>query len=215
MKKIVLIVFAFLLMGIGDAYSQVIKMEHGFSYSNMNKGVFDEMQPSYLFMLGCDYLDRSWFYLSSEIGYTQKGGQYTTEGTLPIPSGPDYLIKSRNRAKFNYLHINTSFRIKHSFNKITLYVGIAPTLEFLVCDNSEAKSRAFEYYDVTYKVKEHSNNVIIGIQPELGMYYNLNERLSAILNLSYLRTLNAVGNSNGTHFYNQSVSLSLGIGYRL
>lgn len=214
MKKIVLIVFAFLSIGIIDVYSQVIKMEHGASFSWMNKDVFDETRPSYMFMLGCDYLDRGWFYLSSEIGYTQKGGQYTTTGLVPLPDRNHLEITSRNRAKFNYLHLNTSFRIKRSFNRITLYAGIAPTLEFLVCDNSESRGREFEY-DLTYKIEPHSNNVIVGIKPEIGLYYQTSDKISAILNVSYLRTLNTVGNTNGSHYGNHAISLSLGIGYRL
>ena len=75
MKKIFLIVITFLSIGICDIYSQVIKMENGANLTWMDGGGYTKKRGAYSFMLGCDYLEKDWFMLSSEIGYIQRGGR--------------------------------------------------------------------------------------------------------------------------------------------
>lgn len=65
--------FALLTVSVNDSFSQVIKLEHGLNFTWMKGDDLYEKRPTYSVMLGCDYFEHDWFYLSSEIGYIKKG----------------------------------------------------------------------------------------------------------------------------------------------
>lgn len=218
MKKIVLIVFAFLLVGVGEMYSQVIKMEHGANLTWMDGGGLTKKNLSYSFMLGCDYLENDWMMLSSEIGYIKRGGRsiwhfnqdYNSDGSIEG-------WYSRGIANLNYFHINTTFRFKHDLKNVTLFMGSGPTIDILINENSKYERHPTNSNEITTtKTDFHNSNVIYGMKSELGMYYHINNKLDAILNISYLRNFKcrSVGNNNDL-FYNKTATISLGIGYRI
>ena len=211
MKKIVLLVFALLTVGVNDSFSQVIKLEHGLNFTWMKGDDLYEKRPTYSVMLGCDYFEHDWFYLSSEIGYIKKGGEDTVYDYSVLQEGEwSRYGYARRTARLNYLHVNTSFRVKHSFDKVTLYVGVAPTLDFLMRDNCDTR---FDYR--RYKDEYNSKKVVLGIKPEIGAYYNVDEKLRVMFNLSFMRNITSVGEIKNNSLDNHTVALSLGIGYKL
>lgn len=220
MKKIVLIVFAFLLMGIGDAYSQVIKMEHGANMTWMDGGGYTKKKGAYSFILGCDYLEKDWFMLSSEIGYIQRGGRsifnYTKGFDSPDEEWPEEYF--RRVAKLDFLQINTTFRFKHDFKRFTLFMGVGPTIDILLSDKSEWQRHPVNSDKITTtEISIHHNNVLYGLKYELGINYHINNKWDAILNISQLNSFkgSTVGHYDGDAFRNKTATLSLGIGYRL
>lgn len=73
MKKIALLVLVLLVVSVNNGFSQVIKLEHGLNFTWMKGEDLYEKRPTYSVMLGCDYFEHDWFYLSSEIGYVKRG----------------------------------------------------------------------------------------------------------------------------------------------
>jgi hypothetical protein len=219
MKKIFLIVIAFLSIGICDMYSQVIKMEHGANLTWMDGGGLTKKNLSYSFMVGCDYLENDWMMLSSEIGYIKRGGRsiwqfnrsYNSDGSIE----EKYF---RSIADLNYFHINTTFRFKHDLKNVTLFMGLGPTIDILINENSKYEQHPTNSNKITTtKTDFHNSNVIYGIKSELGMYYHINNKWNAILNISYLGNFKcrSVGNNNNGLFYNKTAAISLGVGYRI
>lgn len=76
MKKIALF-FTFFIF-IGTCYSQILKIDNGISMNSLKGKDFDLFPHkivSYSGMLGVEYLQKKWFYLSSEVGYLKLGGK--------------------------------------------------------------------------------------------------------------------------------------------
>ena len=219
MKKIFLIVIAFLSIGICDMYSQVIKMEHGANLTWMDGGGYAKKRGAYSFMLGCDYLEKDWFMLSSEIGYIQRGGRSLfryTEGYDPDQGQYEY--NYRRIAKLDFCQINTTLRFKHDFKHFTLFMGVGPTIDILLKDRSEWQKQPINTDQITTtETSIHHNNVLYGLKYELGINYHINNKWNAILNLSQLNSFkgSTIGHYDGDSFRNKIATLSLGIGYRL
>ena len=71
MKKLVCLIGLICLFCSERTFSQVIKIENGVSFSKMNAASslnFHNPLPFYTVNIGCDYLEKDWFFLSSEIG---------------------------------------------------------------------------------------------------------------------------------------------------
>ena len=219
MKKIFLIVIAFLSIGICDMYSQVIKMEHGANLTWMDGGGYAKKRGAYSFMLGCDYLEKDWLMLSSEIGYIQRGGRSLfryTEGYDPDQGQYEY--NYRRIAKLDFFQINTTLRFKHDFKHFTLFMGVGPTIDILLKDRSEWQKQPINTDQITTtETSIHHNNVLYGLKYELGINYHINNKWNAILNLSQLNSFkgSTIGHYDGDSFRNKIATLSLGIGYRL
>ena len=219
MKKIFLIVITFLFIGICDMYSQVIKMEHGANLTWMDGGGYAKKRGAYSFMLGCDYLEKDWFMLSSEIGYIQRGGRSLfsyTEGY--DPDRGQYEYNYRRIAKLDFFQINTTFRFKHDFKRFTLFMGVGPTIDILLKDRSEYQKQPINSDQITTtETSIHHNNVLYGLKYELGINYHINNKWNAILNFSQLNSFkgSTIGHYDGDSFRNKIATLSLGIGYRL
>lgn len=221
MKKILLVVFALLMMGVNEIFSQVVKVENGLSLSWMKGDNLENKLSAYSVMLGCDYLEHDWFYLSSEIGYIKKGGKDNVYDRFYEEDNYASVGYAGIKSKLNYLHINTSFRVKHSFDKLTIYAGIAPTIDFLLKEKSNTK-----FEDKEYKEDFNANKVVLGIKPEIGVFYDIN-KIRISLNVSYLRNIThiaKIGELNYPHFEeknrqgyinNNTLLMSVGIGYRL
>ena len=196
MKKIFLIVIAFLSIGICDIYSQVIKMENGANLTWMDGGCYTKKRGAYSFMLGCDYLEKDWFMLSSEIGYIQRGGRSLfsyTEGYDPDQGQYEY--NYRRIAKLDFFQI-----------------------DILLKDRSEYQKQPINSDQITTtETSIHHNNVLYGLKYELGINYHINNKWNAILNLSRLNSFkgSTIGHYDGDSFRNKIATLSLGIGYRL
>lgn len=211
MKKILLMVFALLVISISEGFSQVIKVENGLSLSWMKGDNLEQTLPAYSVMLGCDYLEHDWFYMSSEIGYIKKGGKDHIYGFAEELEGGISRVGYANlQSNLHYIQLNTSFRVKHSFNKLNVYLGIAPTLDFLVKEDSYTTTENNKYEN-----DYHANRVVFGIMPELGAFYDAG-KMRISLNVSYTRNLSFISKIGKLPcLVNNTLLMSVGIGYKI
>ena len=105
--------------------------------------------------------------------------------------------------KFNYLNINTTFRLKYYLSNNYIFVGFGPKVDFLLSDNE------LWTYDYTL------NRVSFGFKPEIGFSQNLNRRISVGLNFSYLWNIGRIGKSEFSNLNNTYYKICFSLGYKL
>ena len=197
MKKIILLLL-FTAYSISYSHSQTVKISNGLVLSHMDSQKFDFLNQTinlYSLFIGCDYLENNYYYLSSELGFTQKGGMEITQ------------ILGRQIEKFNYLQINTTFRLKLPYNNSHIYVGVGPSIEYIISSN---KFKTCYYKNAEYKM----NKVNPGCKLETGFVQNI-DRIRIGLNYNYILTINGVGKSQYNKIKNTSHNFSISIGYNL
>jgi len=212
MKKVI-ICFVLVLSNYLLVSSQVIKVENGLSVSSMNSSKFDLMNGSfysYSVLLGCDYWEHPYFYLSSSIGYIKKGGK---DNVLLLDSYSQPLQNVTVKGKWDYLHLNTSFRIKYPIQHSHLYLGAGLKADILTSS---------PYFNNMLDVEKgyKMESFIPGMKLETGFNKEI-RKLVIGLNASYLIDFNRIGKSillqNGTYNYisNSNTLLFLTLGYKL
>lgn len=211
MKKII-VCLLLALSNFSLLSSQVIKIENGLSISSMNSTKFNLLNDNlytYSVLLGCDYLEHRYFYLSSGIGYIQKGG---VDNVIQLDENAHPLNTISMKGKWDYLHLNTSFRIKYPFKKNHLYIGAGLKADVRTSSTDSNLSYLHEGYKMA--------SIIPGMKIEMGFNREM-KRLIIGVNASYLIDFKNAGKSilliDGAH-NNLSASnalLSLTLGYRL
>jgi len=174
MKKHIIFVILTSIVTI-NLFSQNLKINNGLSFSSMNfkfgdTKLFNSEIQSYCISLGVDYLNHKYYYLSSEIGLIKQGGK---EYNYPIEQD----VLGNIIERWNYFHINTTFRIKYAFDDNQIYAGFGPKLDIL-SDSKNFNNKGFTGYQL--------NNLSFGFKPELGFNKFLNNNIYIGLNLSYL-----------------------------
>ena len=199
MKKLYLSFIAFFFCSA--LYAQTIKIENGVTCSSMRTNTIDILNRNildYSLFVGCDYLDHEHYYLSSEIGYTTKGGKETAEIFI---DGPIDIQDT-----WQYLHLNTTFRYKYNVNVSHLFVGIGPKVDVLIGST--------EFPDVIYKDYFEMNRFSFGCIAEMGVAQDVG-KLRFGVNYSYFINFGSVGQSQYCKVYNNTHLLRLSIGYTL
>ena len=185
MSRIILYVFVVLFFNYIDSYSQILRLSGGINNTWMDGDQFDTPCLTYTGSIGYDYLfDRDyndWYYLSSEIGYIKKDGVDALTG---------------GRLNRNYLHLNTLFKVRYSFEYIMLFAGMGPCMDYWVIAGGQDKKMVF------------------GIRPEIGLSYPLSNRVSLYFTMSYLKSLSGIM-VEGEVLNNNSLMFTIGIGYRV
>lgn len=128
MKKLVCLIGLICLFCSERVFSQVIKIENGVSFSKMNLpgNVFHDNLSMYSMNVGCDYLERKWYFLSSEIGYVRKGG---AENAVYIDD-PSDLRAIHLKNTLDYITINASFNVKYNLGDLICMLELPPRLIF-------------------------------------------------------------------------------------
>lgn len=186
--------------------AQVVKLDVGTTFSSMQDDTpthnFTKTLVSNSLTLGIDWLENSWYYLSSEVGYMTTGGIDRIdiiEGTgLPIEE-IDWRLQRHN------IHFNTTFRAKLGTKKFHAYLGVGPKLDIPV---AATMNHYFDDDDASF-IK---NEVMFGIKAEVGVAYNFND-VRVGLNFAYLPDL-----TRQTSFLNQTTrnnifKLGISVGY--
>ena len=211
MKKVI-VCLLLALSNFSLLSSQVIKIENGLSISSMNSTKFNLLNDNlytYAVLLGCDYLEHRYFYLSSGIGYIQKGG---VDNVIQLDENAHPLNTISMKGKWDYLHLNTSLRIKYPFKKNHLYIGAGLKADVRTSSTDSNHSYLHEGYKMA--------SIIPGMKIETGFNREM-KRLIIGVNASYLIDFKNAGKSilliDGAH-NNLSASnalLSFTLGYRL
>lgn len=197
MKKTALSFICFIFLG--TCYSQIIKIDNGISINNLKGDKFDLFSKkvvSYSGLLGLEYLQKKWFYLSSEVGYLKLGGE--ENGTL---NG----VPIHDKQTWNYAQLNTTFRLRGLSRKTEFYLGAGPYLNVLL--GSGAFNNAL--YDGYSTEKTNW-----GFKTEAGINENF-DKFRIGLNCTYLLALSPVVKSQYTSVDARSLAFYVSLGYRL
>lgn len=206
MKKNILLITFLLIFSTINA--QVIKLSNGVSVSSMPSSQIERLSKyiaKYYVSVGYDYFEHNYFYLSSEIAYTSFGalGKNTYINITPVK-----VLES-----WDYLHINTTFRIRYFINKTHLYFGCGPKLDILT-SNDKFKSK---FFPTVSGYRYHMNNLSFGGKLELGVAYDY-RKMRLGFNTSYLLNIGNVGSggkSGYIKFRRNALLFVLSIGYKL
>ncbi len=164
---------------------------------------------TYSLLLGCDYLEHRYFYLSSGIGYIQKGG---TDNIIQLDENTHPVNTIPIKGKWDYLHLNTSLRIRYPFEKSHLYLGAGLKADVLTSSTDNNKSYLSEGYKMA--------SIIPGMKIEMGINREV-KRLVIGVNASYLIDFKDAGKSilpiDGAHnkLRASNTLLLFTLGYRL
>lgn len=181
--------------------SQTIKMDNGLaisSFSSKELKMLNTAIKSYSFMFGIDYINSNIIGLSSQIGYLCKGGKETMG--YPVISASDFV------EKVDYIHFNTTVRLKYMKFFYCIYIGVGPKIDILLDDNY-LKSSIYNDYKLS--------TISAGLKYEVGFEQYLNNRISVGLNFSYIQNIGKVGGTVYNKLLNDTYLLSFSLGYRL
>lgn len=201
------------IVAVGKVQAQVVTVENGFSITSMKNvklGV-DKVYP-YQMSVGMQYMDKGWYNLSSNIGYTRRGGQEK------IPyfsiSGEQQKDCITYKDKLHYLTLSTTFDIKKtSRDGYTFFLGVGPRLDFKlkavettyadfddgVSEYEPTKVNLHGYHPVLFGLK-----CVGGIRKDIG-----NMQLG--LNIAYLPSFTRL--TSGVR--DKTFTFGLSLGYKL
>ncbi len=200
MKKILLISLLFLTR---NAFAQVIKLDNGLLFSSFHNKenlsiLSSEKIVSYSGLLGIDYLEKNWFYLSSQVGYVRLGGKETN------PSLPD---EYRNVAESqNFVHLNTVFRAYTKTSGLKVFGGVGPYINVL----TGAKQFDSQLYKPYYEFKRFS----VGGKAEAGVTQDVNKFRVGFIG-TYTYSLTPVAASDYLPLVNNTFSVGITVGYHI
>jgi hypothetical protein len=202
MYKRLLFAIAFIhLLTWKAANAQTIKLDNGILLSSFrnskNLPILHENIASYSVSAGVDFLEKKWFYLSSQIGYVRIGGKEEN----PFLS-PDFSQVSESKS---YIHLNTTFRGYKNISNLKIFVGAGPFT------NIVTGSKRFEtsLYHEFYELKTYA-----GAKGELGITEDFNKVRVGLVG-GYLLSLTDVGTSSSLKLGNNNWSVSLSVGYKI
>lgn len=205
MKRIALLVV--IALAALSLSAQVVKLDVGTTFSSMQDDTpthnFTKTLVGNSLTLGVDWLENSWYYLSSEVGYMTTGGVDRidiVEGTgLPIEE-IDWRMQRHN------IHVNTTFRAKLGSKKFHAYLGIGPKLDIPV------KTTMNQNLDDVDNVSFIKNEVMFGLKAEVGVAYNFND-VRVGLNFAYLPDLTRQASFLNQTTRNNIFKLGISVGY--
>lgn len=185
MSRVISCVFITLFFYSINSYSQILRFSGGINNTWMDGDQFDTPCLTYTGSIGYDYLfDRDyhdWYYFSSEIGYIKRDGKDALTG---------------ERLGRDYLHFNTLFKVRYSFENLTLFAGMGPSVDYWITVGGQSKK------------------LTLGARPEVGISYPLSGRINLYLTAAYSRTLTGMM-VRDRNLNNNSLMLTIGIGYRV
>lgn len=214
MKQLKLLVLGLLLSNL--SFGQILKIQTGTSFSNLDWKIgnfdlelFNETLIGYSVFAGMDYFDKTYFNISSNLGFIRKGGKGTFTFMNELGEPIDEITET---AKLEYLSVNTTLDLKYPIKgKIIPFITVGPRFDYLTSYNKELDGLneidALERYNV---------GLILGG----GIKYDLS-KIQIGLRADYYLNFNKVadwpsetGNIGGT-VTDKTMSINLSIGYKL
>ncbi|TXD82199.1 PorT family protein [Subsaximicrobium wynnwilliamsii] len=201
---------SFLLVFVSfSSFAQTLKVKNGISISSMDLTeseavisgfeILNQNIVTYSFSFGLDYFESKYFYLSSEVGYLQKGGKEENE-FLPSDNG------ARIKESWSYIHLNTTARFPIRFrNNTHIFIGAGPKLDILI-DSNKFDSSIYEGYII--------NSTVFGAKGELGFVKDF-EKIRVGLDFSYLYDFNNTGGTEFLEFKNNAYQIMASLGYKM
>lgn len=184
-----------LLLTTPRVFSQVLFVENGVSLSSLQH-LYDKNSCMYQMNVGIDYVNSKWYFLSSSVGFLQRGGKYAYTYLENI-GNEEQLLYKKEYAK--YLTINTLFNLKYEMHRMQYYLGVGPQLGINVGDN------VISDYDSLKTIQ-------YGLKAICGVNYTVQNILLGV-NFSYLPTFGSMFESKDGH--DKTFAFNFRIGYRL
>ena len=184
-----------------NTQAQFVKIDNGVVISSFNNEkdlpFFQDRVINYSFLIGMDYMEKNWFYLSSQVGYMRLGG----EETNPLLQGEFSHITEHK----SFVHFNTTFRgyIRSSGFKIT--AGLGPYINVLAA-NDDFDSSLYEGYD--YQA------IHTGAISEFGLTHDT-DKLRVGLIGRYMLGLSSTASTEFISLYTDAFSLMVTVGYNV
>ena len=204
-KNLFLIIFLIFTRSVNAQFSKssYLKIDNGVILSsfgsNPNLNILSNNNRNYSTSLGIDYLQKKWFYLSSQIGYAKIGGQETNEGLIGTN---DFKIIENS----DYFHVNTTFRITTRRQDLNFFAGIGPFVNFLV----SSKNFKSNLYKDSYRLKE----IHTGGKAEVGISHDIDKIKIGLIG-SYMYNLSPSALTDFITLNNQNYSVMLSVGYKI
>ncbi len=196
-----LLIFSLLLIS-KNICAQYLKIDNGIvlsSFTNKkNLSLLNSKIPNYSFLVGADYLESKWYYLSSQIGYSGLGGKDI-----------DIIIQNEKTSvseRRDYIHLNTTFRAYTKNSGLTFFAGVGPYCNILL----GSKTFNNELYSPFYKVKPFH----LGTKGEIGLTHTIDKFKIGLMG-SYLLSVTPVAKSDYLSLNNNAFSLSFTAGYHI
>lgn len=192
-KKAVLMILFLLISKV--LIAQHLKLDNSIlvtSYTN-NKDlpILHDKLSVHSISLGADYLDKKWFYLSSQLGYFKIGGKENY-----------YEIEPQ---KSSYIHLNTTFRIYKEYTDLVFFIGAGPYLNILTGSKKFETLDYRDYYD---------KKTYVGGKGEIGVTCDINRFRIGIIG-NYMLSVTPTASSTGLNLKNNNLGGSISIGYLL
>ena len=167
-------------------------------HNKQNIGILNSKITTYSFSLGMDYLEKNWFYLSSQIGYMKVGGEETNPR---LPDEYKYISESGS-----FIHLNTSFRAYLKSSELKFFVGLGPYINVLVSDGN--------FDGPEYNQGFTFQKLYAGGRPEIGVTADINKFRAGLVG-SYILSLSPSASSEFISLYNNGLSIMATIAYRI
>lgn len=198
MRKAYYIIF---LLGSIYNFGQYIRISPEFS-SNSIKGknvdVLETNLQTYNVKLGIDYAEHEKYFVSSNIGYKQRGGRETN----PLLMGDWNKITKR----WDYILLDSYINYKFNIPDAYFYLGIGPEINFLL-SNKPFENTPYEN-DYGLKKTLFSANLQLGFTRTFGDF-----RFSAYS--YYNQNLSKVGKSDFNNLSNNGFNFGVSFAYNL
>ena len=129
--------FAIGIFFSGAVYGQTINVQSGITLSklqwtlgNSDFGSYDKVKIGSSTFVGIDYLDKTYFNVSSNLGFITKGGKET----INIRDESGIILSEKvEKASLNYVSLNSTFNIKYPIKeKIIPFVSLGPRVDYLL-----------------------------------------------------------------------------------
>lgn len=183
-------------------YAQYIKIDNGIVFSSFNNKkslpLLTSRINNYSFLFGTDFLEKKWFYLSSQVGYTKLGGQETN---LTLPSEFRNISESRN-----YVHVNITPRFYVNSNGLKMFIGIGPYANILIGGS--------DFDNVLYKYIYRFERSSVGSKLDLGVTHDVDKFRIGLVG-TYMHSLSPLAKSDYLPFSSSAFSLMISAGYKI
>ena len=213
MKRLSIFIIGLLISKI--IFAQTINLQGGPSFSKLDwptpfsdNSVYDQSLIGYSLFLGLEYLNKTYFNLSSSIGLIRKGGKDEFDLTTPTgePTGETIIEKP----KLEFVSINTVIDLKYpATEKLFPFISAGPRFDFLI-----SKSEHFDSLDEMKAVNSSAFGFLFGG----GFKYELSKvqigiRADYYLELNKLAEWPAEPGNLGGEVRTKTFTINLMIGY--
>ncbi|MGE5425365.1 MAG: hypothetical protein ACM3N9_08360 [Syntrophothermus sp.] len=213
MKKYLLLLT--FVLTVFSASSQIIHISGGPVFTRIRWSEWTDLSDTYYkeyglvranVNIGFDYLNKKYFFLSSNFGYLQKGGK---NEMIYSPASSEF-----NTLHLSYLTLNTLFVLKTDLKKFQPCLSLGPRVDYLLGSEYEAPGMFSGTHELN---EEFVNSFIYGITAGIGLNYNV-ERFRIGVGSQYLYNFNKAANSktsgSSATLTDHTFLLNLDFGYK-